>query len=157
MPLCEMCGKRQEILKEAIVEGTILSLCVNCTSYGEIVVLEKKKTETKLVQQAMNLDTEEKEIEVIIPDAGEQIKKARERKNLKQEDLAKLLAEKSSVISSIESSKAHLSMKLAKKLEQYFGMTLVIKHTELEPPKKIDLADSDLTIGDLIRYKGKKK
>ena len=154
MPQCEMCGKKQEKLKEAIVEGTILSVCDTCIEYGNAVIVERPTTETKrAVQQEIE---EEKEIETIIPGAGEIIKKERERRKLKQEDLAKMLAEKASTISAAEGGKATIPIQLARKFEQFFNVRLISKGTDAEVPEKIDVTDPDLTIGDLIRYKDKK-
>ncbi|MAF35731.1 TIGR00270 family protein [archaeon] len=151
MPACEMCGKREETLTQAVIEGSMLTVCQTCLDYGNAVILAEPKLEP-LVQKEIAISGPES-IQVIIPDAGATIKTAREKKGLKQDDLAKLLAEKSSAISSIESGKAQLSLKLAKKFEQFFGITLVSEHTEIAPPEKVNLTDPDLTIGDLIKYK----
>lgn len=157
MPQCEMCGKRGK-LTEAIVEGTILSVCDTCIEYGNAVIVERPTAETrKRVQREIEGEVE-KEIEVIIPEAGEIIKKERERKKLKQEELAKMLAEKSSTISAAESGRANIPIQLARKFEQFFSIKLITKGTQVETPqKKVNMKDPDLTIGDLIRYKGRKK
>jgi len=152
-----MCGKRQEKLKKAIVEGTLLSVCDLCIEYGNAVVVEKPTIETKKIVQKEIEREEEKEIEVIIPGAGELIKKERERRKLKQEDLAKMLAEKTSTISAAEAGRANIPIQLARKFEQFFHIKLVTQGTQVEPPKKVKMTDPDLTIGDLIKYKGKKK
>ena len=155
MPQCEMCGKSEEKLKEAIVEGTILDVCSTCSSYGNIVMVDKPKYETEnLVQKDITIE-DEKEIEVVIPEAGLTIKNEREKKGMKQDELAKMLAEKSSTISAIEQGKGHLPIKLAKKFEQFFNIKLIARGVEVETPKTLDISDSDVTIGDLIKYKKK--
>ena len=156
MPQCEMCGKKVEILKDAIVEGTFLSVCDPCLEYGKPVIVDKPKIiDESMVQREITLQ-EPEEIEIIIHEAGEIIKKERERRKLKQDELAKLLAEKASTLSAIESGRSHLPLKIAKKLEQFLNVKLTAKHTEGETPKKLDISDPDLTIGDLIRSKSRK-
>ena len=82
---------------------------------------------------------------------AEKIKKARERKEITQEDLAKFIAEKESVIHQLESGKLKPNFKLAHKLEVFLNISLVDKvETKLKKDKKVDFKDGNLTIGDII-------
>ena len=133
----------------------IHDVCSTCSSYGNIVMVDKPKFESEnLVQRDIYVENET-EIEVVIPDAGQTIKTQREKRGMKQDELAKMLAEKTSIISAIEVGKGHLPLKLAKKFEQFFNISLIAHGVEIETPKTLDIADSDVTIGDLIKYKKK--
>ena len=77
---------------------------------------------------------------------------ARERSGLKQEELAKKLNEKESIISSIESGKFKPSINLAHKLEKFFNINLI----EELGGEEFELSSSEgsgMTIGDMIKIK----
>lgn len=157
--ICEMCGEERPHLYKAIVEGSLLSVCERCKNFGEVISVEKPKIEEpkkeKKPKQEPRFVGEEKQ-EIITDDYSEKIKEARERRDLTQEQLAKAIAEKESVIHKVESKQMALSLRLAKKLEQFLRIKLI---EEFDPNKKpvkdFDIKDGALTIGDLIRLKKK--
>ena len=144
---CEMCGKERELVT-AIVEGSILKVCGECSIHGNII--EVKKPKTQEIREKKVIETDETE-EAIKDDFSEIIKEERGKRGLTQEQLAKLMAEKESVIQGIESGKP-LSFKLAKKLEQFLRIQLIIP-IEKKIKKEFSLKSKDITIGDLIRIK----
>lgn len=154
MPQCEMCGTEAKLV-DAIVEGSILSVCSRCAKFGNVIAIQKpvenprpsKKLEIK---QEIEMD---KEVETIVEDYSLLVRKARERKGLKQEELARFIAEKESVIQKVESGHLEPSFSLAKKLEQFLGIKLIDKTNVAYEKKELDLNDSTLTIGDLIKFK----
>ena len=88
---------------------------------------------------------------------SESLQNGRTRMGISQEELAKLLKEKLSVIQKIESGKIAPSLKLSREIEHL----LKIKLLTTEKPK-IDYdankeIASDLTIGDVFQYKKKEK
>lgn len=148
---CEICGRRFENLERAIVEGVIIDVCSNCSKFGKVITIKKP-----LIEPGKIIKTKDKEIEEnIVENYPELIKKARERKGLKQEELALHIAEKESIIHKIETGSLKPSFTLAKKLEQFLGIRLI----ELQEEKKevsLNLKDNDLTIGDLLKIKNRK-
>ena len=148
--VCEICGKNVET-KQAIVDGVMLDVCGGCARFGNVVEVRKpveEKQEKKIVRNEVAED-----VEILIDGYPEIIKKEREKRELTQEKLAKFLAEKESVIQGIESGKISLSFKLAKKLEQFFGIKLI--DSVKQPYKKANLnfKSENLTIGDLVNLK----
>lgn len=144
-----MCGKEAELV-QAIVEGTMLSVCSNCAKYGNVIEVRKpeiKKERKAIVKEELEI------IEIVVKDYAEKIKKAREAKELTQEKLAKAIAEKESVIQNLESAQLRPSLKLARKLEQFLHVKLIDTHKEEASKKKFDLKDKSLTIGDLLKIK----
>ena len=96
---CEICGKNLENLEKAIVEGVMMNVCSGCAKFGKVIPVRKPLIEPRRV-----IPVQTKEVmEEIVTDYAELIKKGRERKGLKQEELAKDIAEKESVISKVES------------------------------------------------------
>jgi len=145
---CEMCGKKGDSVS-AIVEGVILKVCDNCAKYGDVIRVRPKddiKREKKIEEPEI--------VELIVDDYSNKIKSAREKLKLKQEDLAKEIAEKESVIHALESGKMKPSLVLAKKLERFLDIKLIQDYEE-KKGGKIDFKDKDVTIGDLLKI-GKK-
>lgn len=145
---CDMCGKEEQLV-DAIVEGSMLSLCSRCAKHGNIIPVVKNE---EPVRQYVSKLVAEPEIE--IAECAKQVKKAREKKGMTQKQLAVALAEKESVIHRIESGKIKPPVNIAKKLEQFLGIKIVEEFTpEPTEVKRVDLRDPGLTIGDLISLK----
>jgi len=140
MPECELCGSRKANRK-AKVEGIIIDVCDKCVKFGEeIAVIEIKPTKKKLPK----LEELEKTVK---PDFHKIVKRERNKKKLTQEELAKKLNEKPSVIKRIENG-WEPSMKIIKKLEKFFGVNLIEELKEEIVEKKSK--GTNLTIGDIV-------
>ncbi|MEK6952188.1 MAG: multiprotein bridging factor aMBF1 [Nanoarchaeota archaeon] len=147
---CEMCGKHDN-LTDILVEGSALSVCKKCTKYGTLInktavsISIKKPREIKL----------EEENEIISLEFPNRIKTAREKLNLTQEDLAKKISERESIIKQLEQGHLKPTFSLAKKLEQYLKITLIESNEPKKEVKdqKIDFSNATLTIGDLLKLK----
>lgn len=155
--MCEMCGEEKLHLYKAIVEESILSVCDRCKKFGEVLSIEKPKIEEpKQEKQKPKPKLEEEKQEIIVDDYSWKVRKAREEKGMTQEELAKALAEKESVIHKIESNQMVPSLQLAKKLEQFLRIDLIEEFDPNKAPvKELDFKDEAITIGDLIRLKKK--
>lgn len=152
---CEMCGKEGALFK-AEVEGSVLSLCEGCSKYGKIVSRLKTEEEKKFEEKKKKIVVEEKEapLEIVVPDYSEIIKKKRELLNLKQEELAKKINEKESVIHHVETGGERLNIPLARKLERFFNVKLVEIESYDAPSGKAEKTEG-MTIGDIIQIKKK--
>lgn len=154
MAHCELCGKEQENLSRAIVEGSMMEVCNGCARFGNVVNVERPEIKARRNIQ-VNMPVEQEEVETIVPDYGSIVKKARESRGLKQEHLAKAIAEKESVIQKVESGHMEPTIKLARKIEQMLRVKLIRVESPGYEKKSIDLGNSDMTIGDLIEIKKK--
>ena len=112
MAQCGMCG-REDTLKKANVEGTILNVCMNCMKYGTTVKTPKE-------QRLFKRRTSQREeiTDAVVLNAAQLVKQAREKKNTKQIELAKEIAEKESIIQKIESGSFHPKFKLSKEIRE---------------------------------------
>lgn len=152
MAQCDMCGKDTELIK-TLIEGTQLYVCRNCSKFGTQVKSENlgvgRKLKFKINKKRILEDSE-----IIVSNFSQKIKKKREKLGLKQKDLAKILAEKESVIHKIESGNLEPPLKLAKKIEKKLNLQLVITNPEEKvQSKEIEVDSKDITIGDLIKIK----
>ncbi|MDO8740147.1 MAG: multiprotein bridging factor aMBF1 [Candidatus Woesearchaeota archaeon] len=148
---CDMCGKQARF--KALVEGSELFVCDQCSKFGKtlgeirISQIDPKKQKTQSIM------AEEKELmEVIVPDYPELIKSKREALGLKQEDFAKKINEKASLIHKIESGHFEPNVELARKLERFLKIKLVEEHEEIHKKEAKKAADS-FTLGDFVKIK----
>jgi len=151
-----MCGTEAQLYKTEI-EGSILSVCGVCGKFGKMLspikieVRERKsKKEEKIEATAKDLGGEL--IQVIAPDYSEKIKEARERLGLKQEDFAKQLNEKVSVIHQIETGHFEPNLILARKFEKALKIKLIEQHEEKQENLE-KVKGEKFTIGDIIKLK----
>ena len=140
---CELCGSKNANRKTKI-DGAIVDVCEKCVSFGEEVD----------PPQPVVVSRKPREIEefpdVLKPDFKDIIRTAREKKGLKQEDLAKRLNEKASLIKRAEEG-WRPSPKLISKLEKFFNISLredVVDAVSRKKEKK-----EELTIGDVVEIR----
>lgn len=101
------------------------------------------------------LPKEMNELEVV-EDFSKLVLKHRMKSGLSQEELAKRVNEKLSVIQKIETGKMAPDSRLCRKLEHELRVKLLVPRKEsTEVPKSA--APTEVTLGDIIRIKGKTK
>jgi putative transcription factor len=88
-------------------------------------------------------------------DLAERVRKYRMKLALSQEELAKRVKERLSVIQKIETGKMTPDMRLCRALEHELKVKLLVPHTEADVPKSV--APSEVTLGDIVRVKDKSK
>lgn len=157
---CEICGKPDSSIS-AKIEGSVVNVCENCAKFGEILEIKKLDEEEdesffkpKQKQQRKTISIEET-TETVKSNLPELLKKARESKNMTQEDVANAISERLSFYQKIESGHIQTSIRTARKLERFFNIQLVESYVEPEKTKSINIDDKELTIGDLIKIKRK--
>ena len=107
----------------------------------------------KPVRRFEPVEEEKKNVIWIVgSDFAEKIRKKREKLGLKQEDFAKRISEKESVVHKLETGEFTPSLKLARKLEVLLGIKLIESYEEEE---KITAKGEteEFTIGDVIKIK----
>ncbi len=163
---CEMCGKDVPRLRKVQVGASVLEVCNDCTRFGN----EAPRESTKVVPvvsgpaavaeapRALEPAPRRKPRDVL--SAGEEelveeypkrIRSARSHLGLTQEELAKTINEKKSVISRLESGEMRPSEALIKKLEKTLDIKLKERQEfQVETGKK-HVTSGGVTLGDLIR------
>ncbi len=144
---CEMCGK-QDFLMKALVEGVEMGVCKGCASFGRILQAPRMPTKTQGYAQRPK---EPQIVEEIVEEYAMKIKQAREKRNLNQEEFAKMVNEHASLLKNIEAGKQRPTFDLAKKLEKILNIVLIGKSTtEEEPKEERKSPKGPLTIGDML-------
>ena len=147
MPNCEMCGV-EDILVNAIVEGSALQLCRRCREFGDVIEIPQAPKAPLRKPQVKLPESEE----FIAEDYSLKLKNSREKLGITQKELAEKINEKESVIHKLEAGRMKPSMTLAAKLEKFLGLKLIEQYMP-EDKQRIDFKDKALTIGDLVKLK----
>ncbi len=151
---CEMCGKDKNLVI-AIIEGTEMNVCNECAKFGKVIKKiepEPKLKEKKKIEEVIKEEKKREVIQIINPDYGDIIKKKRESLGLKQEEFAKRINEKISIIHKIETGNFEPSIALARKIERFLKIKLIEQYEE-EHGKLRKIESDTLTIGDLLKSK----
>ncbi len=154
---CEICGREIKGRSfKVVVEGSEITVCASCKQYGtekpvmpsqpgaKRVVIKKKKPQNKIEF------TEE-----LVDNYHMIVRKEREKRGWSQEQLAKKIQEKESLIRKIENAEIVPEPEVIEKLEKLFN----IKLRENVPEVKIETRKSisTPTLGDIVIVRKKKK
>ena len=153
---CDMCGSLGKLYK-AIVEGAELNVCHDCSKFGKVIGVIKQEEAKEIKRKITTNEKKEPEaekMEVIVNGYAEKIKKKREHLGLKQEEFAKKINEKESLIQKIESSHFEPSIDLAKKIENFLRIKLIEEYEE-KHEKQAKSKTESFTIGDFVKIKEK--
>ncbi|HIH31611.1 TPA: TIGR00270 family protein [Candidatus Woesearchaeota archaeon] len=143
--ICELCGSKQAVY-DSEIEGSLMKVCEDCSKFG-------KSSRSKKI----NIVIKEKRIEdnepvfVFMNGYGAIVKRAREKLGLKQEEMAKRLNEKESLLHQIESEHIKPNVDLARKLERELRIKILEEIKDDKSNSKPNLTQSrSLTFGDFI-------
>lgn len=154
---CEMCGDEVDSLLTVMVEGSEMRVCRKCARYG--VEISRKRERPTASHGEMPGDTTigsgvriserpswrergaknetaredmfDRMIYDLAEDYDEKIKDARDAMGLTQEELAKKINEKRSIIAKLETKDIRPDEKTARKLEKILGIDLKERYQEL--------------------------
>ena len=160
---CDICGR--EITNQAfkvIVEGAKMLVCGRCQRLGKPYVEEPafktplprgiiapKVTQRRAPDLPRGMDETD-----IVEDCADRVRRQRMKLGLSQDQLAKRVKEKLSVIQKIEIGKMAPDTRLCRALEHELKIKLLVPHKELSDVPKTS-APSEVTLGDIMRVKGK--
>ena len=168
---CDICGR--DIGGQAFkieVEGARMLVCHVCQKLGKPYEEEQVPPSqfqhqtrglsvahppTLPVKRKVELPKEMDQID-LVEDIAQRVRKYRTRLGLSQEDLAKRVKEKLSVIQKIETGKITPDIRLCRELEHELKVKLLAPRTEAENAPK-GPPPSEVTLGDIIKIKDKTK
>jgi len=145
---CNMCGTEAELFT-AMIEGIELKVCEKCARYGtQVAKIVQLQPAVRRRVQAVAPEV----IQMPVSGISRIVKDRREALGLRQEDLARRISEKVSIIHKIETGSFTPGIELAQKLESFLKVKLIAtvgSGEEYVGVKK----PSDITIGDFIKIK----
>ena len=156
--ICELCGRDVPRLHRVIIEGVVLNVCDECAKFGkeikgndvpkDVKYLPPEIVRERIERKRRSTDRALEEEEILVEDYPERIRSAREKMGLTQEELAKMILEKRTVISKLERGEMRPDEKLTKKLEKALHIKLKEKVTTVHREEKKKLRG--LTLGDML-------
>ena len=161
---CDICGR--EVVGPAFkvkVEGAKMLVCRNCQHLGEPyqedLILPQPRPRAGIVRlsripvrRPAELPKEIQELEVA-ENFADIIRKRRMKLGMSQEDLANRVKTKLSIIQRIETGKIAPETRLCRELQHELKIKLLVPRKEAPAPKTA--APSEITLGDIIKIKGK--
>jgi len=146
---CELCGKDAELFT-AVVEGTQLKVCAPCGRFGKVI----RRAEQPALAAKKPMRAESAMVEHIVSDYSQRIKAAREKLSLSQEDFAKHITQKESLVHKMETGHFEPPIDLARKLEKLLRITLVeVRDASPAYVREKETKTEGLTIGDILKLK----
>jgi putative transcription factor len=172
MVQCEMCGTETADPNRVKIEGAELDVCDECTDFGtEVETEETQSTTSTKYSTGSSSSTSSSasgsshtsgggrssdmfdEIEELAQDYDERIRNAREGAGLSQEELAKQLNEKASLIRKLEHGDTLPSDDVQSKLERSLDIDLTAGGGSGETEWESDSATGGYTLGDMVERK----
>ena len=149
---CDLCGKVEENLVKAKIEGVELDVCPACSKFGKVITpihRPSPKEQHRQFQKQMKVNEKEEKTELLVENYAEMIKKKRESLGLSQKDFASKVNEKESTVHHIETGKMEPNIALARKLERLLGIKIIEEYRETKESIKVKKSDV-FTLGDFI-------
>lgn len=147
---CEVCGgKIVGRGHKIVVEGSELTVCDRCKNLGVEAKQVKIVVKKRVQKQKPIVDDYE-----IVENFHEIIRREREKRGWTQEDLAKRIQEKVTLIRKIENREITPEKDVIEKLERVFGIKL---RERIEEVKVEGSKSMTPTLGDVVVIKRKKR
>mgnify|MGYP001558703136 CR=1 FL=1 len=143
-----MCGKDSGLVN-AVIEQVEIKVCSGCARFGTV-------RESNELPQFRSRKAEHKEPGLkIVSNYASLLRQSRERQGLTQEDFAKLLQERESIVAKWEQGRMQPSVEIARKLEKLLSISLIEEDIELSVVNKKSSASDGFTLGDFIKVRKK--
>jgi putative transcription factor len=174
MVQCEMCGKETSSPNRVKIEGAELDVCDECTDFGTEVKQDtgSSSTSTKYSTSSSSSGSSSSssssssgggssqrrqdmfdEMDELAQDYDDIVRSGRESAGLSQEDLARQLNEKASLIRKIERGDTLPSDEVQRKLEKALGIDLSAGGSADETEWESDTSTGEYTLGDVVERK----
>ena len=146
MASCEMCGKAAAVRAE--VEQVMMEVCMSCARYGKVVA------RPTLAQQRV-VRREGPEM-MVVEEYDSLLKKSREKLGMTQEEFAKHLQERESVVAKWEQGSLKPSVEAAQQVGRKLGLSLVVQSGVESGIPAAKTAAQELTLGDFVKVRKRK-
>ncbi len=175
MVQCEMCGQETTSPNRVKIEGAELDVCDDCTDFGtEVQTQESSTTSTKYSTGSSSSSSSGTtssggrsgggsgsssspdiydDIEELAQNFDQRIRSARESAGLSQEELAKELNEKASLIRKLEHGDTLPTDELQQKLESRLDVELSAGGGAGDTEWESDGSAGEYTLGDMVERK----
>ncbi|NIQ06405.1 MAG: TIGR00270 family protein [Candidatus Korarchaeota archaeon] len=167
---CEICGRNVSSPSYYRVDGRKMILCKVCAKRGgfqKVKTKQRKKEVPRSTSSQMKTKSQKvtkkrrhrrytQERKHPVRNVGKKIRAARLHANLTKKELARTIKEKVSYLSKIEKGEMTPSMDVIAKIEGHLGINLT-ETPKAEVSKTSWGKEEELTVGDVVQIRGKKK
>ena len=174
MVQCEMCGKETSDPNRVKIEGAELDVCDECTDFGTEVTTDDSPSSTSTKYSTGNASSGSSSsggrsggtssgggrrrdmfdyMDELVQDYDDRIRNARESAGLSQEDLAKTLNEKASLIRKLEHGDTLPSDDIQRKLERELDISLSASGDTEDAEWEGGSSTGEYTLGDVVERK----
>ncbi len=148
MAQCEMCGKSTELVL-ADIEGVELKVCDACARFGTI----RKKINAPII---ISPSKPEEPAFTIVHNYASLLRMAREKRGFTQEDFAKFLKEKESVVAHWEAGTLKPGIEAAQRLGKLLGINFIEREEIFSAKAEAHQKADELTLGDFVKVRKRK-
>lgn len=138
-----MCGRQGELIT-AEVERVEMKVCQNCSRFGTI---KRRADAAPLLQKKLHKEPAFR----VAGNYAAILRQAREKQKLSQEDFARFLQEKESIVAKWEQGRMQPSVEVARQLEKILGVSLVMEDVEQSFEKDKNARADGFTLGDFMK------
>ncbi len=150
---CEICGRKIVGKKHTIiVEGSELTVCERCKELG--VEAKPAKAVVRVVKRVSTKTKPIVEDYELVENFHEIVRREREKRGWTQEELAKRIQEKATLIRKIEKGEITPEKEVVEKLEKVLDINLREKVEEVKIQKSMSITP---TLGDVVVIRRKKR
>ncbi len=152
--MCDLCGKSVDALSKTLVEGVAMDVCSPCTKYGKVLSPPAATKQQKTARNELH-ETPELSEDHLVQDYNLILKKAREKLSMTQEDFAKHINERISIVQKVERKEFEPTIASARRWEKVLHVKFVEKGSPASEESSLAHAASKegLTLGDFMRKK----
>lgn len=162
--ICELCGSNVPRTKLVMVEGAAVNVCPGCEKYASSNAVKTKEGKVMLPSVAERLGDRQRRMrqrdvltrgeKELVFDYPQRVRRGRQKMSMSQEDLAKSLNEKKSIIVKIENGDIRPTDKLIAKLERTLDITMKeYLETDDDEQDSGHQYSKGMTLGDFIKRK----
>lgn len=154
---CDICGKREASFIIQI-EGAKMGACRSCAYHGKIVLsLEEDAPRKEFVSEKRGMPKGLRLEEDLVEGYGRIVRKAREARGERIEELARKVSEKASYLDKIENESTRPPVETAKKLERELGVKILEKVKEGGAAAGVgNYKKKELSLLDMLEMQNKK-
>jgi putative transcription factor len=148
---CELCGRKTKSVKRVLIEGSEIDVCEKCSSLGKTVPrgITADKGINPRKKMGSQRDIYAQMDKELVPNWGQKIKQARQKKKVSREKLGAAIGERTGTVAKIENEELHPTDEMVKNIERELDILLLQEVTA----SAITTGGSrkNLTIGDLLK------
>ena len=150
---------------KVLIEEAKITVCQSCARNGEKITKRQQsqfkpsKAKTRVSSSSPKYRKEINQDLEIVEDYDKLIRKVRQKLNLNQDQFANKLNEKPSLIRRIESGKAKPTIKLARKIEKVYEISLIKTNESIDPTPQLNeymKKKTGSSLGDIAFIKKRK-